>query len=1011
MDQDLLALRQHLARLGARERRLLAGRALLQTGAALLGLSVFAAVLLSFGLSRLAALGWVGLVGGLATWFAFALPLLRRWRPAGDPIEQARALERLLPELRSRLVTAVERAPEAAAGDARFSVALLARALARARAIAEPVAPATVYPTRALGPAGGFLSGAFLATLIAALLLPVGPGEAMAALWSGSSATVRMATAEPVAADERALVGDIVLRYVFPDYTGLSPLEIPNSDGTVHAPPGTRVTITARTAEPFEAAALQAYDHPPVDAELRDRRDLSASLIVEGEGTWRFLLFRGREARYSPDYRIEVEADAPPVVTVERSAVEAAVDQPLDLPWQATDDYGIDRVVVEVETGKNVTASDLRDPIDIVRALSGQVGKTPRELGLRPGDEATLRVVAWDNDPVAGSKRGSSSEVKLTVLGPRGRSARLAQYHLALRDALLLALADFLEDPTPPAEDGPGLARWGESARGRLDRVREIVEDQWRGEVPDGIDGTLVTRVLETAARLLRFTQTAFDPSAERAPAERDLATLSDLHGEAVVALEMAVWMLDSLLRADALQQVAERAEEVAQEAAEIVDLVAQDASASELLSRLDQLERLMRRLQEEAARLAEGQLREFVNARAREAMDLISEIRQAIAEGRMDEAREMMERLADMLRQTAEGLNEQLASSQETDDALQQRLSELQQDLEKLEADQDALADQMARARQQEGAGLQKVMSAWEKLDPLASRAQDLSCTAANRPGEGQGWRTGTIRKLDLLCQAGRDLQGAVRARDATSSVRELGNTETQHRGSADQVAYEIDRPRGGGDPVPEGARLAAGDLQTLGPVLEEMRRLLESLTRQNVSMSPEMQKAARELALKQQDLKQRQQQLSQEVVAAERALPTGDGSAQRAMEQAGQGMDQAQRALQQGDGLGGEGHQRYAADQLGAARRILERQQSEAQQMQQAMRAMRGKGEKGQGQQANGDKGEQMGNRQVEIPAPEAFQTPEEYRRALLEGMEAEVPDEYQALKQRYYEELVRQ
>ena len=30
---------------------------------------------------------------------------------------------------------------------------------------------------------------------------------------------------------------------------------------------------------------------------------------------------------------------------------------------------------------------------------------------------------------------------------------------------------------------------------------------------------------------------------------------------------------------------------------------------------------------------------------------------------------------------------------------------------------------------------------------------------------------------------------------------------------------------------------------------------------------------------------------------------------------------------------------------------------------------------------------------------------------RQALIEGMEAEVPDEYRALKQRYYEELVRQ
>ena len=45
------------------------------------------------------------------------------------------------------------------------------------------------------------------------------------------------------------------------------------------------------------------------------------------------------------------------------------------------------------------------------------------------------------------------------------------------------------------------------------------------------------------------------------------------------------------------------------------------------------------------------------------------------------------------------------------------------------------------------------------------------------------------------------------------------------------------------------------------------------------------------------------------------------------------------------------------------------------------------------------------------LEIPAPEAFETPEQYRRQLLEGMEGDVPDEFEALKRRYYEELVRQ
>ena len=43
--------------------------------------------------------------------------------------------------------------------------------------------------------------------------------------------------------------------------------------------------------------------------------------------------------------------------------------------------------------------------------------------------------------------------------------------------------------------------------------------------------------------------------------------------------------------------------------------------------------------------------------------------------------------------------------------------------------------------------------------------------------------------------------------------------------------------------------------------------------------------------------------------------------------------------------------------------------------------------------------------------LPKPDAFQTPEAYRKALLEGMQGAVPEEYKSLNRRYYEELVRQ
>jgi hypothetical protein len=69
-------------------------------------------------------------------------------------------------------------------------------------------------------------------------------------------------------------------------------------------------------------------------------------------------------------------------------------------------------------------------------------------------------------------------------------------------------------------------------------------------------------------------------------------------------------------------------------------------------------------------------------------------------------------------------------------------------------------------------------------------------------------------------------------------------------------------------------------------------------------------------------------------------------------------------------------------------------------------------GGGEEGEDQQGGnaGETSEQeFGS--FQLPEPEAFMTPEAYRRALLDGMAGNVPEEYRAMKRRYYEELVHQ
>ena len=69
-----------------------------------------------------------------------------------------------------------------------------------------------------------------------------------------------------------ARVGDLTLRYVYPEYTGLEPYEVVNSTGEARAVPGTRVEVSARSADPVEAAAIVAYEDASTDAEVIGER-------------------------------------------------------------------------------------------------------------------------------------------------------------------------------------------------------------------------------------------------------------------------------------------------------------------------------------------------------------------------------------------------------------------------------------------------------------------------------------------------------------------------------------------------------------------------------------------------------------------------------------------------------------------------------------------------------------------------------------------------------------------
>ncbi|MCB9777428.1 MAG: DUF4175 family protein [Alphaproteobacteria bacterium] len=1024
------ALRDVLAGLVRRERRQLLLRSGLQLIGVGLATGLLAAVLVSRGVGRDASLGAVAallVVGGVA---ALAVPLFLRWRATGDLLRQARGVEAVEPALRSRLLTAVDRAllPDAQAGADEagtvrlpLSQALLDRAVRRAAALAGAVPPDRVHPSRVLKQTALAVAVVALITGIAGWRLPVGPLSALTALVTGDVAAARLADAV-VAGQETAVVGDITLRYVFPDHTRMAPVEIPNSDGTIHAPPGTTVEIRARTGEPFDAVAVQIDDGAPIDAVLRQQRDVSAQLVVQDSGTWRFLLFRGGEVVQSPTYRIEVEDDAAPVITVEAEAVQVGVDQDIGLRWAVQDDFGVTQVELEITRADGtVERRTLRRPLDPARNLDGVLRIRPQELGLRPGEEATLRIVARDNDGTASGADGTpgkeamSAEIPLEVVGPRSAGKQHARYYRALRDAMVLALADFLveSDDLPIANDPQAMQRWVADARTRFDDIEALYDKQYSGQQADTLDGDHVRGVLEDAARLLRFTMTTFDPSTSRRVTMTDLETFDTLHDKQIDSLERAIYVLDKVIQAAAWADAGEVAQEVAQEARELADL-AQDAEAAELLAALDQLERLMSKLAQTAAQLGEGQLKEFLNREIQQSALVMDEIRKAIAEGRMDDARKMLEALAEQLDQMSNSMQEQMASGKQQADEAMQKLDETMSALEQLEQQQRDLAQEIGQAQQSEGSEFQEQLELWAELDRLAGQLVTQGGQAVSAAGDGEGWRVESIRRAENVERHAQGVQDAVRARDPATGLERSEAARWRLEQAQRAVRNEAERPRLAGETVPAGVPAAEEALREGGRTLGRIDELLRKLSSSQQQTSPEMQQLARELSSQQEQLNQQQQQLQKDVRDIERQLPGSEGKATEAMQQAGDAMQSAGEQLSQGEPVPGQGHMQEGADRLGAARDELQRQQQQLQQMQAAQQQMRGQG----GQQGSGqnpgqrDQGDSEGQQErVELPNPEAFQTPEEYRKALLEGMEADVPEEYEALKKQYYEELVRQ
>lgn len=1000
MSREQRELRYLVRRLVRRERRLLLTRVVLRLLAVLAAVAVLG--LLLVGQDRHLALAVVLATLGAGAWVA-VLPVLRRWRPVTDPVHQARRVAtHLEPAAGAEFLAAVERLDGARPGESPVLTALLLRHGLR---WVDGLRPEAVHSNRGVLRALGGASALWLALLGTSLVVPGGLRGAAGWWLSGTPAQAAVAITE---GDSRpdARVGDITVHYTFPEYTGLEPLTVDNTTGDVHGVPGTRVEVTLRTADEVEAAALVAYDELPLEATVAEQREVTGRFVLrEDPGTWFLVLYREGVPQSTREFAIQVEEDLPPqvVITADHDVYPVAVDETLRFPWTAQDDFGIHTVDLEVDG--NVRGASLAAPAGQQRVVSGDLRFRPHDLGLVPGDEATIAVAAWDSNTVSGARSGRSRSVRIVVLGAKGLQERNAQRYHQIRDTLLDLLADHLEEEWPPGATSVSLTTWGEDLGGRYE-VIDVLEDEFRRSWRiDALEARIVSDVSRRARELIRYTQTRSVPGDSTQPLTAvDLEVPGGMREGLVLALEDGILTLDRILQNEALSRVLEASQDLADAAERLRESLHEDADVRELLARIDQVERLMQELAEHAAQLDKGGLREFVNYRLSESDSLLEEIRRAVAAGDLDEARELSERLARQLEQLQQGVEDQHQSRQQSGDELSDAIGELMDELTALESEQSSLQEDVHDLRQKSSQDeLARAEALWEQLEALTTTEAAEGLEYAEAIEQADRLFNERERARGVATDSER-LHEAVRARDLRRARDKSRDLQRALRLSRDALEWTEDQL---GQPLTSPGRT---ELRALEQRTDEIVQLLQRLEAEaNQPADPRLEQETEKLARQQDELEQRLEQASQQAEQVSRSMPIRPSGVQEGLQEAGERMSQAGSDLRSGRPMPAEGSQGAAAQRIRDARQQL---QQSLQDLQRASQALDPQGQ--QGEESSEDSGDQLvqsPDTPVEIPSPEEFMTPEAYRRALLEGMEGEVPPEYQALKRRYYEELVHQ
>ncbi|MEW5847306.1 MAG: DUF4175 family protein [Myxococcota bacterium] len=948
---------------------------------------------------------------------------------AAGPRKLALHLERMVPELHDavRAAVGVSLEPGASGGSN-----ALQQAHVRATSHTLRQAHLQTGHRQTLARRGRLLhlmGGAGLLVMAAVMVL------APARLETGlGRALLRGAVLEGRAAALPPLWSDVSALLTFPAYMKQEPRLLDGISGDISAPKGTEVLLRARADRAVQSARL-ILGSGDVPLTVAEGRNLSGQFTVQDGGRYRLALVdsHGDEVVEQDGHTITVEPDLAPTVELLEPGEDRTVslDERLGISFKGRDDHGLTEfnlVVRNLRKGGEPVRKSLSELTDEPTEHAGGGGLDLRSLEARPGDRLVISVEAKDNDTVSGPKTGVSVNRTLKVFSAAEHHSELIAKQEELMQRMVIQLADEMETPLDPPDEGSPATPDQEAERW----LAQVKRGQGLGEALQGLADEFakdelapaeVTRALRNIrVDLMRTYDELAVLAAEIRHQVRETSRFPEPYAQRSVRLGKTaadklgqhILYMDDLLGRQRLQEAQEAAKELAATQARLRDLLSEYAKAGDeetrkrIMEEISALREQLRQLGEKLAQLQREIPQEYMNTDALDAKNLtdpLKDIDEMLAEGDIEGAAKALEQMAQRTRQLMDEMEkgeqeyggEEYAELREKLDAFKSELDEITQEQEALlKESKERLEKARERARKDLG----------EDVEQFAARvAQEAEALAKELQQMGQGGLIEMENEQREEAEArASETAKALRARDFEEAQRAarqaVGALEWLRSSLMDRTESRF---AAGGPGAKRAKEKTEQSLPRAQKIMEDLDRLMPDPSQK---MTAKEREAMREQARRQGKLGERARQLSQDMENIGKELPLFGPEHRETLEGARRSMQGAQADLGSQDLPAATGRQREALARMQELQRAME-QAGKGGSGGGGVPTPFGSSSDGQGQRVGG----QRNNKErVEIPGAENFKVPEQFRKDILDAMKEQPPSRFQPEVKQYYEELVK-